>query len=68
MAFDYEYFKREIFALTEIDLNSYKEQQMKRRIDSLITKHSIAGYDQYVRDLKTNKAYFEEFINFITIN
>ena len=68
MAFDYEYFKREIFALTEIDLNSYKEQQMKRRIDSLITKHSIAGYDQYVRELKTNKAYFEEFINFITIN
>ncbi len=68
MAYDYEYFKREILALTQIDLNCYKERQMKRRIDSLITKHSITGYDQYVRELKTNGQYFEEFINFITIN
>lgn len=68
MAYDYEYFKREILALTQIDLNCYKERQMKRRIDSLITKHSITGYDQYVKELKTNSQYFEEFINFITIN
>ena len=68
MAYDYEYFKREIMALTQIDLNCYKERQMKRRIDSLITKHSIMGYDQYVKELKTNSQYFEEFINFITIN
>lgn len=68
MAYDYEYFKREILALTQIDLNCYKERQMKRRIDSLITKHSITGYDQYVKALKENSQYFEEFINFITIN
>lgn len=68
MAYDYEYFKREILALTQIDLNCYKERQMKRRIDSLITKHSITGYDQYVKELKMNSQYFEEFINFITIN
>ena len=68
MAYDYEYFKREVLALTQIDLNCYKERQMKRRIDSLIAKHSITGYDQYVRELKTNAQYFEEFINFITIN
>ncbi len=68
MAYDYEYFKREILALTQIDLNCYKERQMKRRIDSLITKHSITGYDQYIKALKENREYFEEFINFITIN
>lgn len=68
MAYDYEYFKREILALTQIDLNCYKERQMKRRIDSLITKHSITGYDQYVKALRENSEYFEEFINFITIN
>ncbi len=33
MVFDYGYFKREILALTGIDLNSYQEKQMKRRID-----------------------------------
>ncbi len=68
MAYDYEYFKREILSMTQIDLNCYKERQMKRRIDSLIAKHSIQGYDQYVKVLKDDKDYFEEFINFITIN
>ncbi len=68
MAYDYEYFKREIMAMTTIDLNSYKEKQMKRRIDTLISKHGIKGYDQYVKALKTDQTYFDEFINYITIN
>ena len=68
MAFDYEYFKKEIFALTTIDLNSYKEKQMKRRIDTLIAKHKIEGYDKYIHALKTDKDLFEEFVGYITIN
>ena len=68
MAYDYEYFKREIMAMTAIDLNCYKEKQMKRRIDTLISKRGINGYDQYVKALKTDKTCFEEFINYITIN
>ncbi len=68
MAYDYEYLKKEIMALTSIDLNSYKEKQMKRRIDTLITKNKIVGYDKYVQALRTDKALFEEFVNYITIN
>lgn len=68
MTYDYEYLKKEVLALTTIDLNSYKETQMKRRIDTLITKHSIAGYDKYVQALRTNKDLFDEFVNYITIN
>lgn len=68
MAYDYEYFKKEIKALTTIDLSSYKEKQMKRRIDTLISKHKIVGYDKYVQSLKTDKALFEEFVSYITIN
>ena len=68
MAFDYEYFKKEIFALTTIDLNSYKEKQMKRRIDTLIAKHKIEGYEKYIQALKTDKDLFEEFVGYITIN
>ena len=33
MAFDYDYFVDEIYKLTQIDLSSYKQNQMKRRID-----------------------------------
>ena len=68
MAYDYEYFKKEIMALTTIDLNSYKEKQMKRRIDTLIGKHKIVGYDKYVQAPRDDKAMFEEFVNYITIN
>ena len=68
MNYDYEYLKQQIFNLTTIDLNAYKERQMKRRIDTLIEKHKIKGYDQYVQALKSDKALFEEFVNYITIN
>ncbi len=68
MAYDYEYFKQEIKALTTIDLNAYKEKQMKRRIDTLIAKHKIVGYEKYVQALRVDKALFEEFVNYITIN
>lgn len=65
---DYESFKKQIFALTQIDLNAYKEKQMRRRIDSLITKHGIKTYPDYVAAIKANKDMFEEFVNYLTIN
>ena len=68
MAFDYEYFKKEVLSLTGIDLSCYKEKQMKRRIDTLIGKHKIEGYDKYVASLKSQTALFDEFVNYITIN
>lgn len=68
MVYDYVYFKKAVFDLTTIDLNAYKEKQMKRRIDTLITKHKIVGYDKYIQVLKTDKVLFDEFINYLTIN
>ena len=68
MAYDYESFKKAVFDLTKIDLSAYKEKQMKRRIDTLIAKHKVVGYDKYVQALKDDKAVFEEFVNFLTIN
>lgn len=68
MVYDYEYFKKAILELTKVDLNAYKEKQMKRRIDTLIGKHGIVGYDKYIHALKTDKAKFDEFVNYITIN
>lgn len=67
-AYDYEKFKSAVLALTKIDLNAYKERQMKRRIDALIAKHGIKGYEEYVQVLKNDKTKFEEFVNYLTIN
>lgn len=65
---NYEWFKKAVYGLTGIDLNAYKENQMKRRIDTLIAKSNVKGYDKYVYLLKTDKAKFEEFVNYLTIN
>jgi chemotaxis protein methyltransferase CheR len=65
---DYERFKKEIYTMTKIDLSSYKENQMKRRIDTLITKNKIKGYEDFVAEIKTNKKLFEDFVTYLTIN
>ena len=43
MEYDYEWFKKGVYDLTKIDLNAYKEKQMKRRIDTLIGKVECNG-------------------------
>lgn len=65
---EYEKFKKDIYQLTKIDLNAYKERQMKRRIDSLITKNKATNYDDYVAMIKKDKEKFEQFVGFLTIN
>ncbi|MDO4799874.1 MAG: protein-glutamate O-methyltransferase CheR [Bacillota bacterium] len=64
----YEKFKSRILLKTGLDLNLYKERQMKRRIESLISRQNIAGYEEYYRHIDTNQDAFNEFINFLTIN
>lgn len=65
---NYESFKQQILKLTNIDLNAYKERQMRRRIDALITKYNITSYEAYVDLLKKDKDRFEEFVTYLTIN
>lgn len=65
---NYETFKDLIYKLTNINLNAYKERQMKRRIDALIAKNKITSYIEYVDTIKKNPIMFEEFINYLTIN
>lgn len=66
--FDYEMFKDQILKLTTIDLNAYKERQMKRRIDALISKHGFSGYEEFVKAIKVDKDLFETFVAYLTIN
>ena len=52
---DYEDFKKFILQSTTIDLNAYKERQMKRRIDTLISRNKYDGYDSYSQAIKKDK-------------
>ena len=44
----YEWFKKEVYRLTQIDLNYYKEKQMRRRIDTLARKNGADSYETYI--------------------
>ncbi len=65
---DYEKFKAAVLKMTSIDLSAYKEAQMKRRINTLIDKHKIKGYEDFVSALRSDKELFEEFVSYLTIN
>lgn len=65
---DYKDFKAEILKNFDINLDFYKEKQMKRRIDSLITKNKYDSYRDYVQALKSSTNLFSEFLDYITIN
>lgn len=65
---DYEQFKKDILELTGIDLNAYKERQMKRRIHTLSTKYGFKTYNDFFQDLKKNAEHRKHFMNYLTIN
>ena len=65
---DYEYLKKRILQITGVDLNAYKENQMKRRLDTLITKRKFSGYEEYCDHVKSDKDVREEFLGYMTIN
>lgn len=64
----YEEFKADVLKLTKIDLNYYKEKQMRRRIDTLANKNGAKSYEEYIQMIKSDKGKFEQFVNFLTIN
>lgn len=65
---DYEDFKASVLRLTKINLNCYKERQMKRRIDTLISKHGCKGYDEFIAAIKADQDLMKEFVAYLTIN
>ena len=62
MGNNYEDFKKEVLKLTGIDLNAYKERQMKRRIDTLIGRNGFTGYVDYTKLISTDAEKLDEFL------
>ena len=64
----YNVFKEKVYRKIGIDLSSYKERQMKRRIESLISRNNYDSYDSYFEAINKNSNLLEEFVNYLTIN
>jgi len=68
MDYGYEKFKKDILSYTGIDLDCYKEEQMKRRINSFILRKSYKGYDDYFDHIRNDVKVCDEFLSYMTIN
>lgn len=65
---DYESFILNVNTHFDIDLSLYKEKQMKRRIYSLVKKHSFIDLESYFIAILNNPELTAEFLDRITIN
>lgn len=65
---DYAYFCRKMKQVAGVDLESYKPQQMHRRLDNYRNRLGAKDFVTLARMLVGNKTQLEDFRKFITIN
>lgn len=68
---DQEAYKKIIIsvqAILGIDLEHYKDEQMRRRLDSWLSRVGAPSWEDYFKKIKENEKEFQRFRNFITIN
>lgn len=65
---EYSYLKGKILKLANIDIDCYKEQQMRRRLDGFIARHSPQGVIAYCNTLERDRGRLHELLAFLTIN
>lgn len=68
MGYNYEEFKKDIYNLTNINLSMYKEKQMKRRIESLMTRSRFSNFKEYYHALVRDEKLLKGFVSYLTIN
>lgn len=68
MLYDYESFKTDVYGLTNINLSMYKERQMKRRIESLMTRKGYQDFQSYYHAMEKDEALLRSFVSYLTIN
>ena len=68
MAQSYEKFKMDINRTLGIDLNAYKEQQMRRRITQWLNRYDLSSYDQLILKIQTDSDHKNRFVEYLTIN
>lgn len=65
---DWEVFKKKLNSKTGIDLQLYKEPQMRRRIGNLVQRSEFKSFTEYFDSVVKSKETFAEFIEYLTIN
>lgn len=64
----YTEIKSSVKRILKIDLNYYKEEQMKRRLDSWLVRCNAPSWDDYFKAVSANPEELSRFRNYLTIN
>ncbi|MFD1705680.1 CheR family methyltransferase [Siminovitchia sediminis] len=65
---DYDLFIQRIKKKTNINLQLYKEDQMKRRLTAYKTRKGFRTFDDFFKAMMQNEQLYEDFLNHMTIN
>ncbi len=65
---DFQEFKNRVARELKLDLNSYKDTQLQRRINTLMTRKKIGNYAEYYRIISRDRKNFGDFVDYLTIN
>jgi len=65
---EFEVFKNRVMTSFHLDLNSYKEKQLKRRLDSYLGRLKMADYGELFSRMTVSRLSYEEFLDYLTIN
>jgi len=64
---EYNTLKKKFYQITGLDLDSYKKQQMRRRLTAYV-EHHASGVAEYCRHLESSRAAVDTLRNYIAIN
>jgi chemotaxis protein methyltransferase CheR len=64
----YNKLKKKIEEVLGINLDAYKDEQMRRRLDSWLVRSGAKTWEEYFVRVKSEPTEFEKFRNYLTIN
>ena len=65
---EYSFVKKAIKKTLNIDLDHYKDEQMRRRLDSWLARSFASHWEEYFRRLSSDEKETERFRDYLTIN
>jgi chemotaxis protein methyltransferase CheR len=64
----YTQVKYSVRSLLNINLDHYKDEQMRRRLDSWLVRSGAPTWNEYLRRLRTDRKELDRFRDYLTIN
>ena len=65
---EYNYIKKQILTLTNVDLNCYKAPQMQRRLKAYLARSGLPNWPKFFRVIRADPAALDKFKDYLTIN